>query len=106
MKLKFLKKCSYYLSAAVLLYSGFAQSSLETEIEQVAKLSGMSLLIGTYTEFHNETIKSSAPFASKGIYGAYFDMLAPSISAPQLIAETPNPSFGALSQDKQFFYTV
>ena len=52
--------------------------------------------IGTYTN------KSS----SKGIYHAVLDTAAGTLSAPELAAETPGPSFLAFSADGKFIYAV
>lgn len=51
--------------------------------------------VGTYTGTN-----------SKGIYVARLDMTTGALSAPQLAAETPNPSFLAVRQQGDFLYAV
>lgn len=53
------------------------------------------LFIGTYTKA-----------ASRGIYGAALDGSTGALSPPELAAEAPNPTFLALSPDRQFLYAV
>ncbi|NND34384.1 MAG: lactonase family protein [Saprospiraceae bacterium] len=55
----------------------------------------MKLLVGTYTGE-----------GSDGIYSLDFDPIAGSLSNPQLVAETTNPSFVCISKDRQYIYAV
>src|SRR5438105_15101490 len=51
----------------------------------------MHVYVGTYTQRD-----------SKGIYQFDFDLATGRATAPTLVAETPNPSFLAVSPDRQF----
>lgn len=55
----------------------------------------MRIYIGTYTGVK-----------SKGIYSAQFDATTGKLGAPELVAETKNPSFLALHPSKPFLYAV
>jgi 6-phosphogluconolactonase len=56
----------------------------------------LSLYVGTYTDTGS----------SRGIYHAFFDPVAGTLSTPSLVAETPNPSFLAFSPDVATLYAV
>src|SRR5882757_6359607 len=53
------------------------------------------IFLGTYTRN-----------GSQGIYAVQLDDATGSLSAPQLVAETPNPTWVTLSPDKKFLYTI
>src|SRR5882757_5429152 len=53
------------------------------------------IFLGTYTRN-----------GSKGIYTVRLDDDTGALSAPQLVAETPNPTWVTLSPDKKFLYTI
>jgi 6-phosphogluconolactonase len=62
---------------------------------------------GTYTGFVN--IQHGEPWGksdSKGIYVARFDSATGKLSAPELAAEMPNPSFVAVSPNHKYLYAV
>jgi 6-phosphogluconolactonase len=56
---------------------------------------GRLLYIGTYTKG-----------SSKGVYAAYFNPSTGEMTSPKLVAETPNPTFLALSPDRRYLYAV
>ena len=56
---------------------------------------GRLLYIGTYTKG-----------SSKGVYAAHFNPDTGEMTAPKLVAETPNPTFLALSPDRRYLYAV
>jgi 6-phosphogluconolactonase len=53
------------------------------------------IYVGTYTRT-----------TSRGIYAVRLDSATGALSAPVLVAETPNPSFLALTPDRRFLYAV
>src|SRR5262245_52844439 len=65
-----------------------------TAIEQADK-SATLVYLGTYTNAK-----------SKGIYVSRLDMAAGTLSAPELAAETANPSFLAIHPARDFLYAV
>jgi len=56
---------------------------------------GRLVYIGTYTKG-----------SSKGIYAAHFDSGTGEMTTPKLVAETPNPTFLALSPDRKYLYAA
>src|SRR5689334_7684642 len=56
---------------------------------------GRLLYIGTYTKG-----------SSKGVYSAYFNTSTGEMTPPKLVAETPNPTFLALSPDRRYLYAA
>ena len=60
-----------------------------------ASAASQLVFIGTYTRT-----------TSRGIYAVRLDAATGALSAPALVAETPNPSFLALSPDRRLLYAV
>lgn len=80
---------------AVLLFSCKKEESKNTMTETKMDENKARLFVGTYT---NET--------SKGIYSLDFDLKTGELSNETLLVETPNPSYIALSKNKDFLFAV
>ncbi|HLT33429.1 MAG TPA: beta-propeller fold lactonase family protein, partial [Aquaticitalea sp.] len=63
--------------------------------ERTEDIPGLTLYVGTYTSGESE-----------GIYSMEFNPSSGELSAPRLIAELPNPSFLAQSEDGRHLYAV
>lgn len=71
------------------------EAKTETTEMKIEKPMGLEILIGTYTKEE-----------SQGIYKAYFDENTGTLSQPQLLVETENPTFLYQSQDKKRVFAV
>ena len=71
------------------------EAKTETTEIKTEKPMGLEVLIGTYTKEE-----------SQGIYKAYFDENTGTLSKPQLLVETENPTFLYQSQDKKRVFAV
>ena len=78
-----------------LTMAAVALSTVQFAVVQAAAPNKYRVYIGTYTGKQ-----------SKGIYAAEFDPATGALSEPQLVAETPSPSFLALSPDNSHLYAV
>lgn len=84
-------KCSF----ACLVLAAIALGAVQAASARAEAGQKYRVYIGTYTGKQ-----------SKGIYAAEFDPATGALSEPQLVAETPSPSFLALSPNQSHLYAV
>ncbi len=80
---------------AALVATMLACSSPQKEKSEMKENIGPEVLIGTYTGD-----------GSQGIYRAYLDMKEEILTKPELVAQADNPSFLAISQNRQMVYAA
>lgn len=72
----------------------------------LSQASSYSILVGTYTNSSVSESEASRPYASEGIYSLSYNAQKSSFSQPTLAARDNNPSYGAINNQKNLYYSV
>ena len=88
--MRFLRPLLPALHACILAMGGLAPSAMSAPAS-----THHLVFLGTYTKN-----------GSRGIYATRLDATTGALSAPALVAETPDPAWIALSPDKKFLYAI
>ena len=92
---KYISILSIFLFAIGMGCKEKKEAKIETTEMKIEKPMGLEILIGTYTKEE-----------SQGIYKAFFDESTGTLSKPQLLVETENPTFLYQSQNKERVFAV
>src|SRR5258706_6492920 len=80
--------------------------SMISKLSLTILLSGAALMQSAHAAKYIVYTGTYTSAGSKGIYAFRFDSSTGDMEAPELVAETPNPAFLAVSPNGKFLYAV